>query len=74
MPYMPKLDSIILNVLNTNRQVKFYCNVLGMTDKGNNRVGYDDQEAFLEFRTADLPYEPQQSDTYWKIAISVPNT
>lgn len=70
---MAKLDRLTLRVKDPDAQRKFYCDILGMSDLGNGRVGYSGAEVALDFVKSDLPYHPLPSDLYWKIAISVPN-
>lgn len=70
---MAALDTLTLRVGNIAAQKQFYCTVLGMSDFGDGRIGYDECELALNFVQAELPYGPKPSDLYWKIAISVPN-
>lgn len=70
---MPKLDTLTLRVRDPEAQRRFYCGQLGMSDRGDGRVGYADKEASLGFVEADTPYVAEASDLYWKIALSVPN-
>lgn len=69
----PKLDTLSLRVRNPDAQRRFYCDVLGMHRRADGRVGYADLEALIDFKPATAAYEPQKSDLYWKIALSVPN-
>ncbi|MDA8586911.1 VOC family protein [Rhodobacteraceae bacterium] len=75
MPDLPltKLDTLTLSVKNPAAQQRFYCEVLGMSDRGEGRLAYAPQEIALRFVAADAPYVPRPSDLYWKIALSVPN-
>lgn len=70
---MAMLDTLTLRVTDPQAQGRFYRNALGMSDRGDGRLGYATPEAALRFLKADEPYEPQRSDLYWKIAISVPD-
>ncbi|GHB44553.1 hypothetical protein GCM10007094_37360 [Pseudovibrio japonicus] len=70
---MTQLDTLCLRVRDVAAQKQFYCDVLGMSDQGDGRIGYSAEETALQFIEADGPYTPQASDLYWKIAISVPN-
>ena len=70
---MPRLKTLTLRASDPAAQRQFYCNVLGMSNRGNGRVGYADEEAALRFVAADAPYTPQSSDLYWKIGLSLPN-
>lgn len=70
---MAKLDLLVLRVQDPDAQRAFYCDVLGMSDLGDGRIGYSDKEVALKFVKAHAPYGPQPTDLYWKIAISVPN-
>lgn len=70
---MAKLDTLRLCVSNPEAQKQFYCNILGMSDLGNGKVGYSPQQAALQFVPAERPYQATGSDSYWKIAISVAN-
>lgn len=70
---MAQFETLILRVTNPDAQRAFYCNVLGMSDQGNGRVGFSPQEVSLKFVKADAAYQPDPSDLYWKIALSVPN-
>ncbi len=70
---MLKIDSLTLRTTRPAALRQFYCDVLGMVDLGDGRVGYHDREAALQFIAAEQPYMPKTSDLYWKIALSVPN-
>ena len=70
---MAKIETLTLRVMHPEQQVRFYCDVLGMTDLGAGRVGYGGAEVALQFVKADRPYEATRGDLYWKIALSVPN-
>jgi catechol 2,3-dioxygenase-like lactoylglutathione lyase family enzyme len=70
---MAKLDTLTLRVRNPEAQRRFYCDVLGMLDLGSGRIGYGGEQMALQFEAAQTPYQPQGSDLYWKIALSVPN-
>jgi catechol 2,3-dioxygenase-like lactoylglutathione lyase family enzyme len=70
---MAKLDTLTLRVIDPRAQRKFYCDVLGMSDQGDGRVGFSQNEIAIKFVKATGPYTPQPSDNYWKIALSVPN-
>lgn len=70
---MIKLDTLTMRVTNPEAQRQFYCDVLGMSEWGDGRVGYAEQETALRFVKGDGAYRPQPSDLYWKIALSVPN-
>ncbi|WP_109314294.1 VOC family protein [Pseudovibrio ascidiaceicola] len=70
---MTKLDTLRLRVRDVAALKQFYCDVLGMSDQGDGRIGYSAAEVALQFIAAVTPYAPQASDLYWKIAISVPN-
>ncbi len=70
---LPKLDTLTLRVKNPDKQRKFYIDVLGMSDIGDGRVAYSQQEVAIRFVAAQEPYEPKPEDVYWKIALSVPN-
>lgn len=70
---MTKIDRVIYRVQNPAHQTRFYCDVLGMHETGDNCVGYSDGQAGLKFIQADDAYIANQTDLYWKIALSVPN-
>ena len=70
---MPELQTLTLRVSDPDAQRRFYCDVLGMSERGDGRVGYADRELALRFVAAEAPYAPQPSDLYWKIALAVPN-
>lgn len=70
---MAKLDTVNLRATDPDAQRNFYCDILGMRDQGDGRVGYSEAEAALRFVQAEAPYTPQPTDLYWKIALSVPN-
>ena len=70
---MAKLDTLVLRVTDPEAQRRFYRDVLGMSDRGDGRLGYAEREAALRFVAAEAPYAPRPSDLYWKIALSVPN-
>lgn len=70
---MSKLDTLTLRVSDPDAQRRFYCGVLGMSDRGDGRVGYSDRETALRFVKAGARYVPEPADLYWKIALSVPN-
>lgn len=70
---MAHFETLTLRVIDPDAQRKFYCEVLGMSDQGDGRVGYSALETSLRFVKADTPYAPMPSDLYWKIALSVPN-
>ena len=70
---MPKLETLTLRVRDPKAQRRFYCDVFGMSEKGDGRVGYTDEEIALRFVAVEAPYAPQPSDLYWKIALSVAN-
>ncbi len=70
---MAKLGTLTLRVTDADAQRTFYRDVLGMSDLGDDRLGYSEQEVALRFVAAETPYIPQPTDLYWKIAISVPN-
>lgn len=60
-------------MLDPDVQKEFYCEILGMRDLGDGRIGYHEQEVAIRFVEAKLPYAPSPEDLYWKIALSVPN-
>lgn len=71
---MPKLDIIELRVTNPRAQIQFYCDTLGMTfDHNSGLVGYSEREARLLFTQANSPYQPTNTDLYWKITLAVPH-
>jgi catechol 2,3-dioxygenase-like lactoylglutathione lyase family enzyme len=70
---MARLKTLTLAVSNPKAQKQFYCDMLGMSDQGKGRVGYNENEVSLMFVDAKKPYTPQRADIYWKITISVPN-
>lgn len=70
---MPKLQTLTLRAIDPGAQRRFYCDVLGMSDRGDGCVGYTGEEAALRFVAAGAPYTPQAPDLYWKIALSLPN-
>ncbi|WP_018691695.1 VOC family protein [Algicola sagamiensis] len=70
---MPKIDTIRFRCCKPQAQQQFYTNVLGMKILADGRVGYHHDQATLKFEQADLPYQPSINDTYWKIALAVPN-
>ncbi|WP_299483691.1 VOC family protein [uncultured Roseibium sp.] len=70
---MAGIDTLTLAVVDPEAQRHFYCDVLGMSDQGDGRVGFGSPETGIHFVRADAPYKPQGADLYWKIALSVPN-
>ncbi|MET1416544.1 VOC family protein [Roseibium sp. HPY-6] len=70
---MAGIDTLTLVVVDPDAQRRFYCDVLGMSDQGDGRVGYGGLETGIRFGKAAKPYEPKDTDLYWKIALSVPN-
>lgn len=70
---MPRLDTLTLRVRDPEAQRRFYRDILGMTDRGEGRVGYAEGEMAIHFAKAETAYAPRPTDLYWKIAISVPN-
>lgn len=70
---MTVIHQITLRVTDPARQVRFYCDTLGMQNFGEGCVGYGGEQAVLQFLPADAPYVPERSDLYWKIALSVPD-
>lgn len=71
---MPKIETIILRCRNPDAQRTFYCDVLGMKDFGDGKIGYDNAlEARLLFLPAEYKYTPTDQDLYWKIALAVSN-
>ena len=68
-----KLDTLTLRVADPEAQRRFYRDVLGMSDRGDGRVGYAPGEMAIRFLEADAAYAPAPSDLYWKIALSVPD-
>ena len=70
---MPTLDTLVLRAIDPEFQREFYQRVLGMSNQGNNRLGYGPEQLSIQFLQADTAYTPRSSDLYWKIAISVPN-
>lgn len=70
---MAQFETVTLRVIDPDALRTFYCDVLGMSDQGDGRVGFSAQEASLKFVKAKTPYAPEPSDLYWKIALSVPN-
>lgn len=70
---MPKIESLVLRCNNPQSQREFYRDVLGMHDQGDGSVGYGGQEARIYFSTSQSSYSPKLNDTYWKIALGVPN-
>ncbi len=70
---MTMLKLLTLRVSDPAGQKRFYCDVLGMRDRGAGCVGYHEKQVALRFVPAQTPYTPHASDLYWKIAISVPN-
>ncbi|SFU11854.1 hypothetical protein SAMN05444141_1098 [Pseudovibrio denitrificans] len=70
---MAKLDTLRLRVRDAAALKRFYCDVLGMSDQGDGRIGYTPEQVALRFEEVGGAYRPQPTDLYWKIAISVPN-
>ncbi|MEM7177879.1 MAG: VOC family protein [Pseudomonadota bacterium] len=70
---MAKLETLTLRARDPEAQRRFYCDVLGMHDQGDGRVGYSASEVALRFVQAQAPHDPRPTDLYWKIAVSVPN-
>lgn len=70
---MLRLDTLTLRVNDIDAQRQFYCDVLGMHRLPDGRVGYGGAECALRFEQAATAYDPHPSDTYWKIALSVPD-
>ncbi len=70
---MAQIRTLTLRVQDVAAQRRFYCDVLGMSDLGDGRVGYGGAQAALRFLPAAHPYDPQPDDLYWKIALSVPD-
>ena len=68
-----KIDTIRLRCPAPESQYRFYSEVLGMTMQANGTLGYNAQQAGLKFDPALQPYQPTSTDTYWKIALAVPN-
>ena len=70
---MPRLEKICLKCVDPDAQKRFYCDVLGMRERRDGTIGYEDEEAGFLFESADAAYEYAPSDLYWKVAISVPD-
>ncbi len=67
------IETVLLSVKDPKKQCDFYQQILGMQKWGGNRVGYSPCEASIEFLPAREAYLPNQDNTYWKIALAVPN-
>ncbi|MEO9902574.1 VOC family protein [Nisaea sp.] len=70
---MPKIDLIKLRCLDPARQRTFYTDILGMNDRGDGAVTYGAAEAGITFENSVHSYQPSSRDTYWKVALAVPN-
>lgn len=70
---MPKIDTITLRCLDPAAQRRFYADLLGMATRADGAVAYGPDQAGLLFEPAEQPYQPTRNDTYWKIALAVPN-
>lgn len=75
---LPKVATLTLNVTDPAGLAAFYCDILGMKRTENPSslaVGYGGEGARLEFLpTSDAaPFQPDRSDRYWKIAITLPD-
>lgn len=70
---MPKIETIILRCPDKAAQLAFYTDVLGMSFGADGALRYSSAEAGLVFETGHYPYTPTAQDTYWKIALAVPN-
>ncbi|WP_421983710.1 VOC family protein [Roseibium sp.] len=75
---LPKIATLTLNVADPAGLAAFYCEVLGMTcieTVPSLAVGYGGEGARLEFLPCSgaAPFQPGQSDRYWKIAITLPD-
>ncbi|MCG7494735.1 VOC family protein [Thalassobius sp. Cn5-15] len=70
---MCTLDTLTLKVRDPDALRQFYCDVLGMQDQPAGAVGYGGGQCALRFEQGAALYEAQPTDTYWKIALSVPD-
>ncbi len=70
---MPKIETLLLRVSDPIAQRRFYCDILGMREFGDQNVGYTEEEAKIRFLLTQTPYDPKPGDLYWKIALAVPN-
>jgi predicted enzyme related to lactoylglutathione lyase len=70
---MSKIATLVLRVCDPIAQRRFYCEILGMREFGDQDIGYTEEEANIRFLPAETPYKPKPSDLYWKIALGVPN-
>lgn len=69
---MAKIETLTLRCVDPEAQRAFYGSVLRMRDLGGGRVGYSEREMAIRFMPAEERYNPQPTDLYWKIALSVP--
>ncbi|MEX0338405.1 MAG: VOC family protein [Arenibacterium sp.] len=70
---MPRIETILLRCRDSVAQKRFYIDSLGMSLRADGAVTYGAAQAGVMFEPAKLPYEPTSRDTYWKIALAVPN-
>lgn len=70
---MPMIDTLELRVTEPDAQRQFYCEMLGMRELGEQRVGYGGEQASIRFLRSHSAYDPGPEDLYWKIALAVPN-
>ncbi|MEO1474153.1 MAG: VOC family protein, partial [Pseudomonadota bacterium] len=70
---MNKLGTLMLRATDPDAERCFYREVLGMANLSDECISYSEQELAIHFTKAEEPYDPQPTDLYWKIALSVPN-
>lgn len=69
---MSKLHILALRALRPDAQRGFYRRVLDMATQDSGGLGCSDREMNLRFVQTETSCQPQPSDLYWKIAVSVP--
>lgn len=67
------LDILTLRVRDPAAQRQFYRSQFGMIDLDYGCIGYGKPQMAIRFVEAEHAYDPQSTDAYWKIALSVPN-
>lgn len=70
---MSKIERIILRCRDPEAQRAFYCSVLGMDRMREGVVGFQGEDAVLDFVAGAESYRPTPDDLYWKITLAVPN-
>lgn len=73
MDSTPEIKTIMFRCREPNDQRRFYREVLGMVDHGDEGMGYGCKEARLFFTKSNGSYRLTSNDLYWKIALAVPN-